>query len=295
MPIELRKEYIDDLDEVYEGSELTGDLNANPKLVKAGANANEIVIPKLKMSGLGNYSRNEGYTKGSVDLTYETVKFNYDRGTKFEVDTLDDEESAEIAFGMLGAEFIRTKVAPEGDAFVFAQIAGTENISVKNEKVESGEAAVKSLRAATTKMDEDKVPKNQRILYITPTIKGDIDDLDTTKSKKVLERFDKIVEVPQSEFYTKIDLNDIENKENGLDGGYDKAVGGCDINFLVIHKPAVIKYKKHTANDIITPAENQSSDAYMQKYRKYGLVDVYENKLAGVYLSYDETTKKTEG
>lgn len=286
MPIVLSKNYVPLLDEVYESVSLTGDLNSNPAMVKAGVNANEIVIPKLKMSGLGNYSRNEGYTKGKVELTWETVKFNYDRGTKFEVDTMDNEETAEVAFGMLGAEFERTKVAPEGDAFVFAKLAGTEDISIATGTISDGESAIKALRVASVKMDNDKVPKNQRFLYITSEIKGFIDDLDTTKSRNILSKFEKIIEVPQSVFYTKIVLNDIEDKENGLDGGYDKASDGKDINFMIVHKPAVIKHKKHTANDIITPSENQSSDAYMQKYRKYGLVDVYENKRAGIYMHY---------
>lgn len=286
MPIVLSKNYVPLLDEVYESASLTGDLNSSPAMVKAGNNANEICIPKLKMSGLGNYSRNSGYTKGKVDLTWETVKFNYDRGTKFEVDTLDNEETAEVAFGMLGAEFERTKVAPEGDAFVFAQLAGTPEISVATGTIEDGENAVKALRTASVKMDNDKVPKNQRLLYITSEIKGYIDDLDTTKSRNVLSKFEKIIEVPQSVFYTQIVLNDIEDTEEGLDGGYDKATEGKDINFMIVHKPAVIKHKKHVAKNIITPDENQSSDAYMQKYRKYGLVDVYENKRAGVYLHH---------
>jgi len=288
MAIQLSKNYVPLLDEVYEEASLTGDLNSSPAMVKAGQNANEIVIPKLKMSGLGNYSRNSGYTKGKVDLTWETVKFNYDRGTKFEVDTLDNEETAEVAFGMLGAEFERTKVAPEGDAFTFAQLAGTEDISVATGTLSTGEEAVKALRVASVKMDNDKVPKNQRLLYITSEIKGNIDDLDTTKSRNVLSKFDKIIEVPQSVFYTQIVLNDIEDKEGGLDGGFEKATAGKDINFMIVHKPAVIKHKKHTANNIITPDENQTSDAYMQKYRKYGLVEVYENKRAGVYVHHKE-------
>ena len=81
------------------------------------------------MDGLADYSRNSGYTKGDVNLTWETVKFNYDRGRKFEVDTMDNEETAEIAFGRLAGEFLRVKVAPESDAFTFAQLAGTTGIS----------------------------------------------------------------------------------------------------------------------------------------------------------------------
>lgn len=286
MPIELSKSYIPLLDEVYESASLTQDLNSSNVLVKAGRAANEIMIPKLSMSGLGNYSRNSGYTKGKVDLTWETVKYNYDRGAKFEVDYLDNEETAEIAFGMLGSEFERTKVAPEGDAFVFAQLAGTANISKKQADLADGLGIRDALREATTTMDNDKVPRNQRILYIKSGYKGLVDDLDTTKSREIFNRFDKIVEIPETLFYTAITLNDIEDTEDGLNGGYDKATEGKNINFLIVHKPAVIKYDKRKANNIITPEENQSSDAYMQKYRKYGLLDVYENKTAGIYLHY---------
>jgi hypothetical protein len=55
---------------------------------------------------------------------------------------------------------------------------------------------------------------------------------------------------------------------------------------MIIHKPAIIKYDKHVANDIIAPANNPNSDSYILKYRKYGLVDAYENKVAGIYLSH---------
>ena len=55
---------------------------------------------------------------------------------------------------------------------------------------------------------------------------------------------------------------------------------------MIIHKPAIIKWDKHIASDAISPANNPNSDAYIIKYRKYGIVDVYQNKLAGIYLHH---------
>ena len=110
------KNYIDLLDEVYKNASLTSVLDGDQSLVRAGANANEIVIPKISMDGLGDYSRNGGYVGGSVTLTNETVAFNYDRGRSFSVDAMDDEETAGVAFGRLSSEFIRTKTVPEMDA-----------------------------------------------------------------------------------------------------------------------------------------------------------------------------------
>ena len=55
---------------------------------------------------------------------------------------------------------------------------------------------------------------------------------------------------------------------------------------MVIHKPAVLQYPKHIVNKVITPEANQKSDGWLFFYRAYGLADLYENKLAGIYLHH---------
>ena len=49
--IALAKKYVDLLDEVYKVSSLTSVLDSDMSLSRAGANTNEIVIPKLKEKG----------------------------------------------------------------------------------------------------------------------------------------------------------------------------------------------------------------------------------------------------
>lgn len=289
------KKYVPLLDEVYKNSALTSILDSDDSLAKAGANANEIIIPKIDMDALGDYDRNSGYTNGDVTMTNETVKFNYERGRMFTVDAMDDEETAGLAYGRLASEFIRTKVAPEGDAFRFATYAGVSGISkvATPATLSTGADVISALRAATNKMDEDEVPYENRILFITPTLKGLVDDLDTTKSKEVLARFSQIVLVPQTRFYTAIDM--LDGKTSGeTKGGYKRHAkgsdtgdtNGADINFMVIHKGAVMQYNKHIAPKVITPEANQTSDGWKFGYRKYGLADVYENKAAGIYLHH---------
>ena len=293
--ITLFKKYIDLLDDVYKQAAKTSVLDGDSTLVQMGANANEIVVPKISMDGLADYSRNSGYVDGDVTLTNETVKFNYDRGRAFSVDAMDNEETAGVAFGKLASEFIRTKVVPEMDAFRFAQYAGTTGISkvAAGATLADGAAVISALRAATTKMDEDEVPMENRILFITPTLDGLVQDMDTTKSREVMSRFAQKVLVPQTRFYTAIDLYDGKTDTSGTTGGvnekvggYAKASSGKDINFMVIHKPALLQYTKHTVTKVIAPAENQTADAYKFPYRAYGLADVYENKVAGIYLHH---------
>lgn len=281
--IALFKKYIALLDEVYKLSSLSGDLDGDSTLVRQGANTNEIIIPKLSMDGLADYSRNSGYVRGDVSLEFETVKFNYDRGRQFVVDAMDDEETAGLAFGRLASEFLRTRVVPELDAFRFATYAGVEGISTATGTLTDGESVLAALLEAVNKMDEDEVPQEERILYITPTLYNGIYAIDSYKSKEVLAGFSKTVKVPQTRFYTAIDLKDGTSTGETV-GGFAKSTDAADINFMIIHKPAILQYQKHVVSRPFTPSEQWVSDGWIYNYRAYGLADVYENKLAGIYL-----------
>ena len=296
--ITLAKQFVPLLDEVYKVASLTADLDGASELVKQGANANELIIPKISMQGLADYSRNGGYVDGDVTLTNETVACNFDRGRMFNVDTMDNMETAGIAFGRLAGEFIRTKVVPELDAFRFAAMAGTTGISKVSAgaTLSTGANVISALRAGVQQLDEDEVPADQRYLYITPTLYGLIEDMDTTASREVLKNFTLVRKVPQSRFYTAIaqksgkiittGQGDSATTTDETAGGYAKATAGKDINFMIVHKPAVIQFTKHIAPKIITPDQNQNADGYKFGYRMVGISDVYENKVAGIYLHH---------
>lgn len=286
MAIVLPKGYTALLDQAYRLASLTADLVAGADLIRAGANANEVLYPKIDVTGLGDYDRNSGYTTGSIDLAWGTAKFDYDRGTKLNVDVVDDQESFNVLLGSGSAELMRTKVAPEADAYTFAKLAGAADAAgTVAGTLADGAAFLTALVTATSKMDDAEVPAEERYLYATPTLINAVMAMDTTKSREVLGAFAKIVKVPQSRFYTAIELAD--GKTTGEEAGhYTKATAGKDINFLIVHKPAVIKIDKHVASNVIDPSINPNADAYIVKYRKYGIVDVYENKVAGIYLHH---------
>lgn len=284
--IELAKSYVPILDEVYKAASVTAVLDGASDLARAGANANELIIPMLEMDGLGEYNRNSGYTTGDVTMRNETVTCNFDRGRLFNVDTMDDIETAGLAFGRLAGEFIRTKVAPEIDAFRFASYCGKANIGDASGALADGSAVVAALRAAANAMDEAEVPTTERHLFIVGSLLNMVKDMDTTKSREVLDAFASVQPVPQSRFYTAIEQLDGKS-EGETAGGFKKATTGKNIHFMVIHKPAVIQFEKHVAPKIITPEMNQSGDGYKYGYRNVGIADVYENKVAGVYVHHD--------
>lgn len=178
-----------------------------------------------------------------------------------------------------------TQVAPEADAFTFAQIASHTGVTVTPEDLSEATATdiLQALREVTSAMDEKQVTLGSRYLFITPTLKGVLDDFsyaNPTMSNRVLERFARVIEVPQVRFYTAIDL-----KSGDTEFGYAKAAAGKAINFMVVEKSAVIKFDKHVASRVFSPDELESLDSYMMKYRKYGIVELFDNKLDGVYVS----------
>ena len=244
---------------------------------------------------------------------------------------MDNQESFNIAFGMAGAELMRTKVAPEADAFTFATLAGIAGISKGEAKsITTADAFLAELLEAKNTMDNDEVPEEGRILYATANLLNALLMMDTYKSKEILAAFAIKKAVPQGRFYTSIDL--LNGKSAGEEAGHyrkgtakyakttDTAVvssktyytesGGVyskvdspqtsaigtyyemvqeaakNINFMIIHKPAIIKHDKHVVSNVIPASANPDADADIIKYRKYGLVDAYKNKVAGIYLSH---------
>lgn len=284
--IAFASNYTSMIDEVYQRASVSGVLNSGRRMVRAGHNAKEILIPKISVTGFGNYTRNVGYKTGAITYEFETKTFNYDRGIRLFADVMDVEEAgANDCFVEAGAELQRTQVVPEADAFTFAQIAGHTGVTVTPEDLSEATATdiLQALREVTSAMDEKQVTLGSRYLFITPTLKGVLDDFsyaNPTMSNRVLERFARVIEVPQVRFYTKIDL-----KSGDTEFGYAKAAAGKAINFMVVEKSAVIKFDKHVASRVFSPDELESLDSYMMKYRKYGIVELFDNKLDGVYAS----------
>lgn len=128
--IAFAKNYVSVIDEVYQRAGVSGILNSGRRMVRARHNAKEILIPKISVTGLSDYTRNVGYKTGSITYEFETRTFDYDRGIRLFADVMDVEEAGvNDCFVEAGAELMRTQVAPEADAFTFAEIAGHTGVT----------------------------------------------------------------------------------------------------------------------------------------------------------------------
>ena len=260
------------LDEVYKAASLTSDLE-NSAVKFDGTKT--VKVLKLTVPELGTYTRNSGYTAGDVTADWEAFTLTQDRGTEFSVDAMDDEETLNMTFGNASSEFIRRSVVPQVDAYRFAALAKAEGIGTATAALATGDAAIKAINVAMTAMDEAEVPTEGRILYITPTLKRLIDELDSYKSKKCLEGISKIITVPQSRFYSDVTIND---------AGFAKADGAANLNFIIVDPKAAFAVAKHKKLRVFDPDTNQKRDDYLFQYRLYHDAFVYPQKAAGIYV-----------
>ena len=290
--IQLSQTYLPLLDEVYKASSRTALLDATKVQI---VNGDTVKVFKTSMDGMGNYDRGTGFVKGDVTGTWETMKLARDRGRSFVVDRMDNEETIGMAFGTLAGEFIRTKVAPEIDAYTFAKLAGTAGIDTGTAAaITIGTTDVPTLvDEAERSMNENEVPVEGRILFISETAYAGLKakivrtvQNDVLGVNREVETYDgmRIVRVPQNRFYTAITLFD--GKTSGQEaGGYiGTKTTGFPINFMVIHPSAVCKVVKHVLPRIFTPDQYQDADAWKFDYRVYHDTFAYENKVKGIYL-----------
>ena len=280
--IALFTKYLNQVDFLYSETSKSAILDGNNAIVSMAKGCNEMKFPKITVDGLSDYSRTTGYESGDVSVEFESKKPNYDRGVKFNIDEMDDEETDGIMLGNTLGLLEKDKVAPEIDAFRFATYASAVGIStVAPADLTTGEAVLNALVTATAQMDNDSVEMNDRVLFITPPLLLAAENVDTTKSKAILSRFSSIVQVPQSRFYTAIDL---KSKTADSATGYAKASGAKNINFMIISKSAVIQFTKHVFNKPLSPDNNPDGAGWIIRYRKYGIAEVYDNKKKGIYL-----------
>ena len=64
----------------------------------------------------------------------------------------------------------------------------------------------------------------------------------------------------------------LDGKTSGEEaGGYKKATGAKNINFMVIHPSALIQFQKHTVPKIKGPEDDLDGDRHMFGYRTVGI------------------------
>lgn len=285
---------------------VTGWMEANAGKVKYTGGA-EVKIPKMSVQGLGDYDRDNGYLMGSATLEYETKKMTQDRGRKFQLDSMDVDETNFVttASSVMG-EFQRTKVIPEIDAYRLSKIAteainanvagmvqygytpGAANTSALR-KVKEGIAAIRDLgydgplvvHATDSFILELELELANKISTVNFKKGGII-----TKVPAVDEV--PIIPTPANRLVTAIKLND--GKTIGQEkGGFEKGATAKDINFEIMPLKTPVAISKQDKMRIFDPNTNQKADAWAMDYRRFHDLWILENKVNSIYVSIKDS------
>lgn len=283
--IEYAKKFVPIIDSIYKAAAVTQGMDAATRADFTGVN--EVKVLKVSTTGLGDYSRADGYPKGDVTAAWETMTLTEERGKEISVDRMDDEETLGMTFGTVTGEFMRLHVIPELDAYRFAKYASMEGISTADGAVLTKDSIIAAIDEAVRNMNADEVPMEGRRIYINSDLQPILNSAlnrqwgsDSTVNT-VLSGYNNmpITWVPPTRFYTAITLN-----AGTANWGYAKGVGAADINFMIIYPPAILQVQKFALPKIFSPDVNQENDAWKFQFRLYHDAFVYENKVNGLYL-----------
>lgn len=294
------------LDKIAVQDTVTGWMDSNAGQVKYTGGA-EIKIPKMSIQGLGEYDRDNGYVQGGVSLSYETKTMTQDRGRKFQLDAMDiDENNFVTTASAVMAEFQRTAVVPEIDAYRISSLATQAITASKAGMVQYGYTPGATGTSALRKLKEGIKAVRENgyvgelvvqatadfIMELELELAGRISNITFAKggiqtSVPAVDNIPIIV-APSNRMYTAIKIND--GKTGGQEaGGYEKGATAKDINFIVCAKASPIAVTKQDKMKIFTPEQNQDCDAWIMNYRRFHDIWVLDNKLDSIFVNIKDS------
>lgn len=290
------------LDKVAVQDAVTGWMEGNAGQVIYNGGA-EVKIPKMSVQGLADYNRDEGYVQGAVTLEYETRKMTQDRGRKFQLDSMDVNETNFVttAAAVMG-EFQRMHVVPEIDAYRISKIASETITAAKAGMVEYGYTPGAASTSALRKIKEGiKAVRTNGyngplVVHATPDfileleleLAGKITSVTFSKGgiDTIVPAVDgvPIVSTPSNRMYTAVTIYDGKSTEQKA-GGYTKGTTGKDINFLVMPRTTPLAISKQDKMRIFDPNTYQKADAWSMDYRRFHDLWILDNKLDSIFMS----------
>lgn len=245
----------------------------------------EIKMPKMSLQGLGSYSRDDGYVSGAVTYSFETFSLTQDRGRRFRIDAIDvDASGFGLAAANVAAEFQRTKVIPEIDAYRYSKLAAAAGITKSYTPARSTVVStlLEQLSAVRdiTGGEGDAVIIMSRPVYDKLMLSEEINAVfDCAQFRQGELEFGvktvngvPVIPVPSARMKSAYVFN-----ASG-DGGFSAASNAKDINWIICPKDAPIAISKTDNVKIITPDANQFADAWDIDYRKYHDLFIPDNK-----------------
>ena len=283
-----------DIMQKYSRELLTADLTTQNVTF---LNANTIKIPFLSVGGYKNHSRNGGFNSQDVEKKDMIKTLAFDRDVELFVDSMDvDESNQTVSAANVTNVFVTEHAIPETDAYRLSKLyadfvaSGDDNpAGVIDKTVITKENVLSVFDGYMTAMDEDEVPEDGRILYVTPAISdmiknavgvsrnlnvGNAADSAINRAINALDNV-KIVKIPSGRMKTAYNFED----------GFVPAVGAKQMNMILVHPRSVIACDKHSYIRLWPEGTHTKGDGWLYQNRKYGDLFVVNTRKNGIKIN----------
>lgn len=294
--LSFRTELSNELDKaLVQKSVVTGFLDNGFASKFVGAKT--VLLPDVSFVGLGDYDRAEGFPEGGITVDQKPYTLTQERARRFYFDREDmDEVGIAGLSGQIMGEFVRTKVAPEMDAYCLSKLAGiaTNENQVITGTMENGCVKILSdaIKAVQNEIgfDEELVALCNSDFYgalmntTELTRRLDIGDFKKGEISTKVRKLDEcwINPVPMSRMKTAYTFND-GISDGQTDGGFVPTGAAKNIGCIVLPKKVAKLVKKLEKTRIFTPEQCQKKDAWQFDYRLYYDMLVKNSELGTIF------------
>lgn len=254
-------------------------------------NAKTVQVPRIDVQGFQDTDRDslEPYTR-RVDNDWETLTLEHDRTFKTLVDPQDiDETNLAVSIAKITSVFNSEHKIPEMDKYMasklhaeLSRLGGTLDttaLTVDN--------ALDVYDQFMEEMDDEEVPEEGRILYVTPAVHRmlknaekiqrifDVQSASGAVNRAVRSLDDvQVVKVPSARMKTAYDFTD------------GAVASGDQINMILVHPSAIVAPQKYELVSLDQPSA-ATGGKYLYFERKYWDVFVFERKVSGVKMNVE--------
>ena len=251
-------------------------------------NANTVQIPRIDVGGMVDVDRdNVGSYSRKVDNSWETKVLGHDREFSTLVDPNDvDETNMAVTIANITNVFNDEQKIPEMDKYMASKLF--------SEFESFGQSAITDALDAQVvlniyddlmeQMDDDEVPQEGRILYVTPAVNK------LLKQAEQLTRYIQVTSNPGNVARSVRSLDDVTIKvvpSARMKTLYDFTEGAVvdpaalQINMILIHPRSIIAPQKYDFVDLAPPSAT-TRGKYFYYERKYWDVFAIERKIKGI-------------
>ena len=259
-------------------------------------NAQTIKLPNITVSGYKDHNRgNMGFNTGTISNEWEPKKLAHDRDIEFALDPMDiDETNLTLEVANVQNVFETEQAIPERDSYRYSKLYAEaktykSNGAVIDNTVLTTANVLEWFDEKMEKMDDEGVPSEGRILYVTPAMNKIIKnaqniqrslDVNSNNGKidtRVYSLDDvTIKKVPSSRMRTKYDFTD----------GCVPAHDAKQINMILIHPSCQVTRNKYAYMKLFTPGtDSRTADKYVYQTREYGDTFLIKNKACGIAIN----------